>query len=410
MPFEYRRAVLYPKQRDAFYNDKRYSLCEATTKAGKTYGAMDWLLAQAFAPTSKSGQHRWWVAPVYSQAEMAYFRIKRGLIESGAIKANDSKLRIDVPNGSDIWFKSGEKPDNLYGDDVYDVVIDEASRLREESWYAVRSTLTKTQGRVRMIGNVKGRKNFFYQMARKAEAGAPDMHYSKIVAADAVAAGVLQGKEIEDAQRNLPEHVFRELYLAEPADDGGNPFGIRHIEDCIGSMSTMPARVWGIDLAKSHDWTVAIGLDATGAVCRFERWQSPWQETKTRIRALVGSARALIDSTGVGDPVLEDLQRSGGGNFEGFKFTSASKQQIMEGLAVAIQKQEIRFPDGAIKSELENFEYEYTRTGVRYSAPEGMHDDCVCALALAVHHSTFRGPGMGFLQFIDQQTKQKEIQ
>ena len=34
--------------------------------------------------------------------------------------------------------------------------------------------------------------------------------------------------------------------------------------------------------------------------------------------------------------------------------------------------------------ELEQFEYEYTRTGVRYSAPDGQHDDTVCALALAV--------------------------
>ncbi len=55
----------------------------------------------------------------------------------------------------------------------------------------------------------------------------------------------------------------------------------------------------------------------------------------------------------------------------------------MEGLAVAIQKQEIGFPDGVIANELESFEYEYTRTGVRYSAPSGMHDDTVCALALA---------------------------
>lgn len=36
-------------------------------------------------------------------------------------------------------------------------------------------------------------------------------------------------------------------------------------------------------------------------------------------------------------------------------------------------------------NELESFEYEYTRTGVRYTAPEGMHDDCVMALALAVY-------------------------
>ena len=34
--------------------------------------------------------------------------------------------------------------------------------------------------------------------------------------------------------------------------------------------------------------------------------------------------------------------------------------------------------------ELRNFEYSYSRTGYRYSAPEGAHDDCVCSLAMAV--------------------------
>jgi hypothetical protein len=55
----------------------------------------------------------------------------------------------------------------------------------------------------------------------------------------------------------------------------------------------------------------------------------------------------------------------------------------MEGLALAIQQRKVLFPEGPIKDELENFEFEYTRTGVRYTAPEGLHDDCVCALALA---------------------------
>jgi hypothetical protein len=57
----------------------------------------------------------------------------------------------------------------------------------------------------------------------------------------------------------------------------------------------------------------------------------------------------------------------------------------MERLSLAIQRGEIRFPEGPIVTELEAFEYQYTRTGVRYGAPEGMHDDCVCALALAVY-------------------------
>jgi hypothetical protein len=65
----------------------------------------------------------------------------------------------------------------------------------------------------------------------------------------------------------------------------------------------------------------------------------------------------------------------------------------MEGLAVAIQSRAIRYPDGVIVSELEAFEYEYTRTGVRYAAPEGLHDDAVIALGLAVQqHAHLRIP------------------
>jgi len=287
-----------------------------------------------------------------------------------------------LPNGAIIQFKTAEKPDNLYGEDVYACVIDEASRCREESWHAIRSTLTATRGPIRIIGNVKGRKNWAYRLARKAEAGEQDMAYHKITAFDAVEAGVLDADEIEDARRQLPEQVFKELYLAEPSDDEGNPFG--DIRACIGPQSIAPPYAFGIDLAKSVDWTVIIALDADGTVCRVKRFQAPWNDTITRIIDTVGHYPALVDSTGVGDPVLESLQRQGGGNFTGFKFTSQSKQQIMEGLAVAIQRHEIRYPEGPIVAELDCYEYEYTRTGVKYTAPVGLHDDCVCALALAV--------------------------
>jgi len=54
----------------------------------------------------------------------------------------------------------------------------------------------------------------------------------------------------------------------------------------------------------------------------------------------------------------------------------------------------VRYPQGVIVSELDVFAYEYTRTGVRYSAPDGMHDDCVMALALAVYGRT-GAPGVG---------------
>lgn len=378
----WKRPRLYPKQRKVFFNDCRYSICEATTKAGKTVGGMAWLVEMGLR--GKAGQNFWWVAPVTKQAKIAYKRIKRGM-PSDLIRTWETDRIIELPNKALLSFLSGEDPDNLYGEDVFAAVLDEMTRMREEAFNAVRSTLTATGGPMRLIGNVKGRQNFAYRLARKAEAGEPGWYYDKITWRDAVAAGILKESEIDDARRVLPEHVFKELYEAEPSDDGGNPFGLGSIARCVGPMSKEPPIVWGIDLAKSVDWTVALGLDRQKRVCRLERWQGPWGETKQRIKTLIGHTKSYIDSTGVGDPIVEDLQRiCGTSTIEGFKFTSSSKQQIMEGLAAAIQAREITITEGVLRKELETFEYEFTRTGVRYTAPQGLHDDCVCALALAV--------------------------
>ena len=385
----YKRPWVYDKQRDAIFCDERYALIEASTKAGKTVGCIIWMVEQAIR--GKAGQNFWWVAPVYSQAEIAFRRMKRALPRD-LYSHNDSKMTITlIPFDTTMWFKSAERPDGLYGEDVFAAVADEATRIKDEAWHALRSTLTATQGPIRIIGNVRGRRNWAYKLARQAESGAPNMHYAKLTAWDAVEAGVLDQSEVEDARSRLPEAIFRELYLAEPGDDQGNPFGIPNIAQCvIPALSANEPVVWGWDLAKSQDWTVGIGLDGEGDVCRFVRFQQPWEYTFRQILGHCNGVPSLIDSTGVGDPIVERLQREGGAYFQGFKITGPSKQQLMEGLAVVIQRRQIGFPDSGeemhIRAELDAFEYEITRTGVRYEAPSGLHDDCVVALALAVLH------------------------
>jgi phage FluMu gp28-like protein len=381
---KYERPPLTDYQRRIFFHDKRYAFIEAMTKSGKTVGAMSWLLERAMHDRATN---YYWVAPIFPQSMIAYERFKRGL-PNELRHPKENPPQIELANNHLIWFKSGDDPDNLYGDDVGAAVLDEASRMKEEVFNAVRSTLTATGGPMRCIGNVKGRKNWFYKMCRKAEEGDPNAVFERITAEDAIAAGIISREEIEDARRFLSEQAFKELYYCEPSDDGGNPFGLDRIAACVTPLTNRSPVVYGIDLAKSVDWTVVIGLDALGYVCRFERWQSPWVETMQRIIAIVGKGRALIDSTGVGDPIVEQIQRKSSGLIEGIKFTRPSKQQLMEGLASSISQHTIHFPDGPIRSELESFEYHYSiiggaSTGVRYEAAEGMYDDCVCALALA---------------------------
>lgn len=396
---EFVRPTLYPKQLEAIYSPSRYSVIEASTKSGKTVGCMVWLAEQAWL--GRRGFEFWWVAPILEQARIVFRRLKRGL-SSGTFTTNESECSITLANGAVMRFKSADNADSLYGEDVHAAVIDEATRCSEDAWHALRTTLTATRGPVRIIGNVKGRRNWAYLLARRAESGAADMHYARITAYDAIQAGVLDADEVADARSQLPENVFRELYEAEPSDDEGNPFGIVAIRACLEPLHLEcdPA-CWGWDLARANDWTWGIALCDHGAVCRSERWNQShypvsgresdssahpeyWEVTLRRVKDLVGRLPAAVDSTGPGGPIDQALNAEHR-NVEGFVFTQRSKQQLMEGLAVAIQQHLVAFPSGPLQVELESFEYQYSRTGVHYGAPEGMHDDGVCALALAWH-------------------------
>jgi hypothetical protein len=122
---------LYPKQHQAIWCNARYTCIEATTKAGKTAGCLVWILTKAWNE-GQENRHWWWVAPIVAQAKIAFRRMKRMLRQFDPHKlswdANETDLRIDLKNGAAIWFKGSDKPDTLYGEDVYGAVIDEASR------------------------------------------------------------------------------------------------------------------------------------------------------------------------------------------------------------------------------------------------------------------------------------------
>ena len=380
MQIEIERPKLTEYQKKFLYSDSRFTIVEAATKCGKTFSHLWWLFEQAVT-SEKQGANYWWVAPVYNQAEIAFARLRRVVSQYNIFTINISRLTITCPNGAVIHFKSAEKPDNLFGEDVYACVFDEFTRARELAFFALRSTLTKTRGKLKLIGNAKGKKNWGYKLGAKARAGEPNYAYYRITAYDAAEAGIITYEEIEQAKRDLPENVFNELYLAEPQEDGSNPFGYDYINKCVKPISTNRAEYFGIDLAKSKDWTCIIGLDGAGNVAYFDRFQKDWEQTTNEVIRVIGNRKALIDGTGVGDPIFERVSKECH-SAEMIKYTSQSKQQLMEGLAVSIQRGEIGIIDGILKDELEAFEFQYSITGVKYNAPEGFTDDCVNALAL----------------------------
>ena len=316
------------------------------------------------------------ITPTYKLAKTFFDRI----INIIPFPSNKSDLVIQFPTGGSMEWFTGERLDNLRGRKFHMVVIDEASFIPdlESGWLnSIRPTLTDYRGKALFLSTPRG-KNYFYSLYMKA--GEPDWECFKYSTFDNP---YINGEEIEDARRQLPLAVFEQEYMANPMENAANPFGSNFIRSCIQPLASGPATYFGIDLAKSHDWTVIIGLNAQGQVCYFDRFQKDWKQTRDTIMALDRSRPVMIDSTGVGDAITEDLQRYFP-HMEGYKYTSQSKQQLMELLAHSIHSQAISFPEGAITEELEIFNYQYTASGVKYTAPSGFHDDCVNALALAV--------------------------
>ena len=120
--YEYQRPWLYPVQLAALFCPERYAVCEASTKSGKTVGALIWLLERAVM--GKAGRNYWWCAPIYPQAKIAFRRLKRGLSHRDVARANESELTLTLANGAVIWFKGADNPDSLYGEDVDDRGVD----------------------------------------------------------------------------------------------------------------------------------------------------------------------------------------------------------------------------------------------------------------------------------------------
>jgi len=346
--------------------------------AGRRFGKSE-LSQIEIIVNALQGKNVAYITPTYQLARVFFEQ----LIKVVLFESNKSELSIKFPNDGSVEFFTGERLDNLRGRKFHLVVIDEASFIPnlEDGWLnSIRPTLTDYKGRALFISTPKG-KNFFYSLYLKS--GEPDWESFKFTTYDNP---YIDKTEIDDARLQLPEVVFEQEYMANPAENAANPFGSMYIRQCTFEVSQEPPIAFGIDLAKSVDFTVIIGLDRNGSVCHFDRFQKDWRQTKQVINNLP-RVPILMDSTGVGDPIFEDLQRDGL-NVQGYKFTSTSKQQLMEGLSSAIQQRRITFPQGKITEELEVFEYQYTAFGVKYSAPQGFHDDCVMALGLAWHHYT----------------------
>ncbi len=341
-----------------------------------------------------------WVAPTYNVAQRgveAFREISTGLISvtgRSPCRIDFQGPRASVP--SCVWFLSADNAEAIRGYGFQGLVIDEAASIPEQVWhYVLRPTISQTLGWAVFVSTPKGR-NWFYDLFTRGQ-DPSEKDYASF-SFPSKASPFFPPAEWEEARRTLPEDVFRQEYMAEFLEDSAGVF--RGVDACLvpaGDVSLSEAQrsqsrnvVVGCDIAKHTDWTVCIAMDAkTGRCLEMERFnQLDWPVQRDRIAGFVKrwNGRLVMDATGVGDPIYDDLRRVLP-QVEGFKITAQTKRELVQGLMVAVEQRRVMWSVAweVVTAEMKRYEYEIGPTGqVSYAAPSGYHDDCVMALALGV--------------------------
>lgn len=375
----------WPALHDAFFSEAKYATIRSCRRSFKTWGLTYWLIERLLDDDTENGL---WVDTTQSNIDKyvdRYFRPALGDAWT-ATNYNSQKKILTLPNKKQLDFGSAERPENLEGFE-YDLVgMNEGGIILKKPglWDNSIFPMTKRDNnQTRIVGTTKG-KNKFHELVSRFE----DHHFT------VYDCPYYTPEQIEHIKKTIPADVFRQEYMAEFLDGAGSVF--RNISQCIRKEEFKEPKAGGryligVDLAKHQDFTVICVADMetkhVGYIDRFN--QIDWGFQKQRIVNIhkkFNNARVVIDSTGVGDAIYDDL-RNAGINVEGFKFTSSTKKELVQNLSVAIDNTTLTFlNDPTLVNELEIFGYDVSPSGnIRYNAPEGLHDDCVMALGLVNH-------------------------
>ncbi len=375
----------------------RFRFVVAGIRGGKTRAGAVELIRHAI---SMPGAHGWVVGPTYTMLDNArravlgdtLLKHRKDLLKPGGyVKREGGGGRLHFSNGTVVDFRSAEWEDTLRGPGIDFMWIDEAQLLKESAWNICKGRTSDTLGRIWCTGTPLGRNWLFREFSRGADKIESDYASWRF---PSTMNPMVSASEVEMMRRQIPESFWRQEYLAEFVEGVSSVFG--ELDPClvdkypIFDERSLPRVAIGLDLARKHDFSAIVVLSSHGQVCHSERFTKVgWKWQRERVIELShawSNAPVIADATGVGDPFIEDLTSAGIDVHPYNMGHHTKKSQLVEQLMLDIEGARMWLPKEAerLLYELQIYRRSLTTAGnVRYSAPDGEHDDMVIALALA---------------------------
>jgi len=316
MPMNYKITLPRPheKQREFIASSAKRKIIVAGRRGGKTTGAS--MLA---AIGAMDGRRVLEAAPVSDQTNAFWDSVKSYFVEPIArkiVEKNETDRLLEFPNGGRIRCKTAHNADTLRGDFADLLILDEYSYMKPDAWELVgMPMLADNNGDAVFIFTPNLRNHAFqmYNMALTDETKRwKAWHFTSLDNP------YLSAEALEDLRADMTEQAYRQEILAEFLEGEGAV--IRNINNCIHAPITTPEEhkghyiVAGLDLAKQHDYTA---ISAGCADCHVEIARDRYNKVDYQYQIMRISLfcntwyvnTLLVDSTGVGDPIFEQLSR-----------------------------------------------------------------------------------------------------
>jgi hypothetical protein len=368
-------------------SEHKFGVVSTGRQFGKSLLAQNLILYWLLKTPNQKGV---WITPVYNQCKKIFQELTNAAHDI-IINQNKADLTIKFVNGSTLQFLSTDNYNTIRGFSFHYMVIDEAAYIKEEAINeAVLPTLTALGKKCLIISTPKS-KNWFYHYFLRGNT--PNNVYIafKGISRD----NPYVSKEfLVEQHKSLPKDIYYQEYLAEFTDAGNDVFtGVSNV--CIlndwNGPQTGTKYFAGIDLGLSNDYSVLTIMDELGRVSYMERINgtSYAEITKSFLSAIkrYKIAGGYCETNGPGRPVFEVFRQSER-KIQEFVTTNESKTVGIRALIYAIQEQSLELPSQQLFShlyaELNAYTYKLNATGtVSFSAPSGLHDDCIMSLMLA---------------------------
>jgi len=301
---------------------------------------------------------------------------------------NQQEMIIKFKNGSILQLIGADNIDRIVGTNPIGVVFSEYSLMKPDVWNLISPILRENGGWAIFIMTPRGT-NHAWDLMQNIK-NDPSWFCQVLTVEDTKA---LSTEQLAEAKAEMPQDLYQQEYFCKFLDSGLGFF--RRVDENVYKTEEYKPKEnvfyqIGVDLAKYNDYTVIspFNLNDFHLLKQDSFNQMDYNLQKARIEnsyLRYNRGRIIIDSTGVGEPVFDDLNARGM-NITPFRFNKSSRTDLLKNLQILLEQDKIKIPDDQVLiDELKSMTYELNENGgTKITVPDGKHDDRIMSLALAV--------------------------